>query len=145
MAVIEIGIPIEKALSYKRPSGLPKLLQKIQFDFSMNVRSLDNLPIQYVDVDDLDFCDIPDFGYSINNECPDSKTHKVFRNFGLDIYAIVPKDPDTGTGVFATYRYMVNDYPVHMIVSGMEESERNYQAPIKNKVKITYEGKSDIE
>jgi hypothetical protein len=34
----------------------------------------------------------------------------------------------------------VNDYPVHLIVSGIEESERNYQADPSKSKKVTYEG-----
>lgn len=136
--ILEIGVPVEKAESYKTESGVRRLLQRIATFFSLHVGSLTSIglgiPVHHGDWNHDDFIQINDFGYSCNNECKKSKTHQVFRGFGLTLYLVRRKDENEF--YFGTYAFKVKGCDVQICISGQTTSDRNFHSPKKGEIEV---------
>lgn len=133
-AIIEIGLPFEKADGYKTERGLQNFLNRLAFFVAQNVPSLGETKlIHHGNWTHDDFIVINNFGYSCNWNRQKSKTHRVFRGFGLTLFA-VRRANERDQNFFGTYTYDVEGYPVEITVSGQTVSQTNINSPKKDQV-----------
>lgn len=127
-AIVEIGVPINKALSFKTTNGLKSYAERMVKEFASNVKKIGKVPIGYTSYRSGSYCEIKNFDYSAINQFEQNEEFRVFRFFGFDFFT--PMNPGEEFLCLKNdgYMYKFKDMKVRVDISSMSRpSKRRYK------------------